>query len=472
MKEVKKTSSGKKPTNHHVENKKTEEVKITKVSPVYEDNSKKENDDKKLIIFIAIAILVIVGTVIGLLVGCQRTEKEPEKPDDDIVVPVTDDDNKKEEKKDTEEDNKKVSKVVKTTTKIKEKYKIVFVNANGDKYSLKITEGKKLKKYVPSGYENCDYYYDKNLTKEVNFKEKPTSDTTIYLACELKKYIVNYYTEDGVEIKSETLIGTDTENYKVLDGSTLSNDENEFFGWATSSGSKTITYKANQLIDIKNDLSLYAVLGSTTIVYKNEIVGKTEENNDIENKEQIELEENTEKSNQNEVKNVDEVLTGDEIVIEESDLVEETKEEVVNEVEIAYTSEEIENYTLPETPSEVGLDTPTYFVPSEEETETSKKIVSDEVEELQEKEIKLGDVEGNTPEWYVPKVDDNVEEKEYEFTGWTTKEENESTGEVENKPVDENYKPEKGKTNEIDANWDLQEEDKAPQESESESVEM
>ena len=97
----------------------------------------------------------------------------------------------------------------------------------------------------------------------------------------------------------------------------------------------------------------------------------------------------------------------------------------------------------------------------EEETETSKKVVSDETEELGESEIKLSDVTGKTPEWYIPQINDNVEEKEYIFTGWTKEEVNEETGETTDVPVEDDYKPstEPDAENELNANWEMPVED-------------
>ena len=94
----------KKKTNTKQASNKVKDVEFTPVDDNFLDDDK---GDKRLIVFIALAILVIVGTLIGLLVGCQKEEKEePKKPDDKVVVPEKDDEkgNEKEDKKYTYED--------------------------------------------------------------------------------------------------------------------------------------------------------------------------------------------------------------------------------------------------------------------------------------------------------------------------------------------------------------------------------
>lgn len=50
---------------------------ITKKEIKVEDNFLEEENDKRVIVFVAIAILVIVGTIIGLLVGCEKEGRRP-----------------------------------------------------------------------------------------------------------------------------------------------------------------------------------------------------------------------------------------------------------------------------------------------------------------------------------------------------------------------------------------------------------
>lgn len=72
------------------------------------DNFMEEDSDKRVIIFVAIAILVIVGTIIGLLVGCEKKEEDdPVKPNNNkTTTPVKREDDKKD--KDVEPTTKKV----------------------------------------------------------------------------------------------------------------------------------------------------------------------------------------------------------------------------------------------------------------------------------------------------------------------------------------------------------------------------
>ena len=71
-------------------NQKNSRVKDVDFTPI-EENFLDEKEDKRLIVFIALAILVIVGTIIGLLVGCQKKEQDEPKKPADIVEPEKDD---------------------------------------------------------------------------------------------------------------------------------------------------------------------------------------------------------------------------------------------------------------------------------------------------------------------------------------------------------------------------------------------
>lgn len=68
---------------------------ITKKEIKVEDNFLEEENDKRVIVFVAIAILVIVGTIIGLLVGCEKKEEDPVKPNDNKTNPIKDNGNKR-----------------------------------------------------------------------------------------------------------------------------------------------------------------------------------------------------------------------------------------------------------------------------------------------------------------------------------------------------------------------------------------
>ena len=391
------------------------EAKAPVVKEVKVEEVAHEDEDKSLIVLIAIAILIIIGTVIGLLVGCQKEEQTNETPEENktdvIEIPVTD-------KTDEEEDNNVIRTDSSTTTT---KYQITYILDGERVYSANLSSGSKVKKYVPSGYEDCTYYKDSEHSENFDFSVLPEDDMKVYLVCHLKEYTVTYKDSDGSELSSETLKGTETEGYKV-EGLAKA----KFLGWSANGNSK-IDYKAGQKINVNKNLTLTAVYGETTVVYKSAIV-KTK-------KAETEVEGNTTSEDQVETENV---VIGDKTY--------------VDEVEVAYTQEEIDNYALPEDPSEVGLETPTYFIPVPEETETSMVIVSDDTEEVGERQVKLGDVQGRTPDWYAPAVNDNVEEKDCEFVGWT----------VNDEPAPADYKPSTTGENEVVAAYQIPEEDQEP----------
>ena len=420
----KKKTPGKAKTRSETKSPVVKEIKVSEVKA-------NEEEDKRLIVVIAIAILIIIGTVIGLLVGCQKEEEnnsEENNTTDIITVPVTD--NKVDEEEPEEYD------VVKTTSSTTTtKYQITYILDGKKVYSTNIASGKKISKYTPSGYENCSYYGDNELSEKFDFSKVPEDDTKVYLVCTLKEYTVTYKDSDGSEISSVTLKGTDTEGYKVE-----GNSKDNFLGWSKNA-SKTVAYKAGAKINVNQNLTLTAVYGETTVVYKSIIVHRLNQEMDVDY------------GNETEEPPVEDVVV-EEIPeeIPEEDSGYSSNVVVVDSVEIGYTQEEIDNYTLPSDPSEVGLETPTYFVPVDEETDTSKRIVSDDEEELTERQIRLGDVEGRTPNWYTPAVDDNVEEKDCEFQGWS-------------EPSD--YKPDPSGGNQVDAIYTIPEEDEEPPKQES-----
>ena len=404
----KKKTSGRPKTRNESKAPVVKEVKVEEVA--------KEDEDKGLIVLIAIAILIIIGTVIGLLVGCQKEEKNEtidENKTDVIEVPVTDN-----KTNDEDEDNDVVRTTSSTTTT---KYQITYILDGKKVYSANLSSGSKIKKYVPSGYEKCTYYKDSEHSENFDFSVTPTDDMKVYLVCSLKEYTVTYKDSDGSEISSETLTGTDTEGYSV-DG----NSKDNFLGWSKN-GNSTIAYKAGATIDVNENLTLTAVYGATTVSYKTAIV-KT--------KKKVETNE-----------------TSDDQVVDEPVPEESFEDPVyVDEVVVGYTQEEVDNYSLPENPSEVGLEAPKYYVPTDGETDTSKRIVSDDTEEVGDRQVRLGDVEGHTPDWYSPAVDDNVDEKDCEFVGWT----------VNGETPASNYQPSTTKEDEVVANYQIPEEDQNP----------
>lgn len=447
MTDVKKTSStknthsGNKPKNTNYQKKpnynnekkysKVEEVKEAKV--ITDDES--EKDDKKLIVVIAIAILVIIATIIGLLVGCNREkEKEPEKKKEDIVIPVEEEEKEKEEeeivvKKKTTKSTKKTSAVVEDKKEKVVEHDVIYYY-NGSRIHFESQEeGKTVNEYVPQGYSSCKAYTDENHEHEYDFTTKLTDDTKLYLDCESNEYSVKYVFENGTNTNTETftsddsialsdlnteaiflgwyldsnyskrvynldrnlIVNADENNNIVLyakvqtemnvkyvgeDGTilasetvfakeyTINNSVDRLLGYSLDEGSKHITYRNGEVIELSGDLTLYAVCGDAIINYSNE----------------------------------------------------------VETVSVGYTDTELQEFIDEEielpTPGELGMEPTTYFVPVDEETATSKKVVSDDELTLEEREVKLTDVKNNAVEGYNPELGDNVEELEKEFEGW------------------------------------------------------
>ena len=426
MSEVKKTKrpANKKPTT----SKKTVQHKTTrsavKETVDFKDLEKDtEQEDNKLVVVIALAVLIIVATVIGLLVGCQKQEEEDvnettNTTSGDLIIPGLDDE------EDSEEEE-----AVKTTSKSETIYEIIYILDN-TKHTSKIKKGKFIEKYVPSGYKSCMYYYNEAMTQGVDFSVAPSGDTKIYMSCELKEYTVTYKDASGSVINTETVVGTDTENYKVMDGSSLGTEANKFLGWSKT-GDKNIHYSSGQNVKLNGDLNLQAVLGSAVVKFVNHIYTHEQPVPD---------------SN----------ASSDEVV--EVPTEEEAAEEPVDEVTVGYTADELASFSLPENPADVGLTVPTYFVIVDEATSTSYVVVANDKEELGEREVKLEDVEASKPNWYEPKINDNVEEKECEFQFWGIGEDVPGSGYVYT-VLDETYKPTEEET-EIQAVWDVQEEDR------------
>lgn len=475
MKEVKKTGHSK-VNNNNTPKKKTvskkfddEAPRVTKIeSPVKEtkvvdlDNDfVDEENDQKLIVVIAIALLVIIATVVGLLVGCeQKEEEEPEKPKDDIVVPVEDD-----------EDDKEEDVVKKTTTKVTDKdedkeevvistYDITYYYGFNERtHHETVSEGNSASEYVPQGYNTCKYYVDEGFNTEYAF-DNVYEDTNIYLKCVKVEYSVVYdyqeadgthnelnpdtfTVEDNIELKdletTEIFMGwyldneytnrvyelnrdlvkyADSENVvylyakvareamiklhnaegenvltEVLDKETsvkyqlpstdnlnVCSADSKFLGWTSFKESKNVEYKDEASIVVDGDYTLYAVCGDATIQYVSN--GET--------------------------------------------------------VTVAYTKKELAEagFDLP-VPSDMDMETPSYFVPVTEDVLESLKIVSDDELELKDNEVYYSDVLGNTREDYVPTVGDRVQAFEKKFVGWIEK-----TEEVETPENEENVENE------------------------------
>ena len=441
--------------------------KVTKKSPAVKVEEKfiEEENDNRVIIFIAIAILVIIGTIIGLLVGCDKKseEKDPVKPKDDIVVPDTKEEDKKEDKETTV-----IKKVTTKSNDTNEETYVVSFNLldEDDVHTVEVKNGK-VSPYVPNGYTSCKYYADENLTKEFDFTNKITSNTNIYTSCSIAVYTIIY----DKDTNSQT-------EYDLKEGKVALSDANLekgfFEGWYTTpdfSGdrvyylSKDLTKIANE----QNEIHLYAkVADSYSIRYhsKGGEVGITftyysqkEMPIRIENYGGVAPEGMKKlgfptKPGSNVIEyqvNQMVTLTGDldlYAVFGTARVIYESEGETVT---VGMTSEELEDYNLP-TPDEVGLKTPTYFVKVDKTNENAKEVVPDEIEELLDNQIKISDAKSKAGENETIEVGDSVEELEKVFDGWQAKETDEEGNEIL-VDVDDTYKPEDNTDNELVAKW-------------------
>lgn len=448
--------------------KKSPAVKVVKV----EENFLDDDSDNRVIIFVAIAILVIIGTIIGLLVGCEKKEddKDPSKPKDNVVVPVDDDKIKEDDKK--EETNTTKTVIRKVTTKSndtttkedEEKTYVVSFNLLDDDsiYTVEAKDGK-VSPYLPYGYDSCKYYSDEKLTSEFDFTKTITENTNIYTSCSFTTYKIIYDRET-----------TSPKEYTIKSGKiALSGVELEtgfFAGWYTTpdfSGDK-VEYLGRNLTKIANsdnEIYLYAKIDDKYEVKyhdRNGGVGliltiRSQKNNSITLMKYGTSEEllgySTSKDSKVIEYNVGEkvTLTGDldlYQVIGTAKVIYESEGELVT---VGMTTEDLGDYNLP-TPDEVGLEAPTYFVKVDKTNPNAKEVVPDEVKEALEDQIRLSDAKAKAGENETIEVGDSVEELEKEFDGWQTKETDEEGNETL-VDVDENYKPEDNTDNELVAKW-------------------
>ena len=444
--------------------------KVTKKSPAVKNDEKfmEEENDNRVIIFIAIAILVIIGTIIGLLVGCDKKtdDKDPVKPKDNIVVP---DNNKKDEDKKEETKTTVIKKVTTksndNTNKIEEEetYVVSFNLLDEDSvYTVEVKNGK-VTPYVPYGYDSCKYYSDEKLTTEFDFNKTITQNTNVYTSCSITTYKIIYDRET-----------TSPKEYLIKDGKVaLSGVELEtgfFEGWYTTpdfSGDK-VEYLGRNLVNIANsdnEIYLYAKTAEKYEVRyhdRNGGVGliftfRSQKNNSITLMKYGTSEEllgyTTSKDSKVIEYNVGEkvTLTGDldlYQVIGTAKVIYESEGELVT---VGMTTEDLGDYNLP-TPDEVGLEAPTYFVKVDKTSPNAKEVVPDEVKEALEGQIRLADAKAKLGENETIEVGDSVEELEKVFDGWQTKETDEEGNETL-VDVDENYKPEDNTDNELVAKW-------------------
>lgn len=404
-------------------------MKDVKKDKIEIDDDYIEDDDRRVIVFVALALLIIIATVIGLLVSHQKNEinKDIKEPHRDYIVPELE----------VDDENKIVNNVVAPVSiivnneednqenNINETYEITY-HYYGKTHVIKVNDI--VEKYVPLGYSSCKYYIDENNSIEYDFNEKVSSSKDIYMSCEEKVYTikyshlsnnkpeyklsdgivplidaetdlifngwytdkeyinkvtslseellkysndeiinlyasfipyytVNYYNNSGEIIDSVKVTKEQLNDYKLLDGSNLSYENNKFLGWSTKKNSMKIDYFNNDSIDISSDINLYAVFGSSIIIF-------TDNDKAIEAR--------------------------------------------------AITKEEADNFDLP-TKEDLGLEVPTYFIPVDSISDKTKTIVPDDTETLFENEVKLSDVISSSLEDYNPKVGDKVEEIEKEL---------------------------------------------------------
>ena len=472
MKEVKKTGHSK---NHNNNVKKksfdkkidNDAPRVTKIeSPVKEakvvnvDNDFVDDEnDQKLIVVIAIALLVIIATVIGLLVGCEKNEpEEPEEPKDDIVVPVEKEDDEKEEEP-----------VQKTTVKVTDKeeeedvevvipmYDVTYYyGLTGERtHHESVKEGTAASEYVPNGYSTCKYYVDNEYETEYSF-DNLFEDSNIYLDCETIKYTVVYDYEENDTTNNEL----NKTEFTVEDDIELEDlDTTEIFmGWYLDNEYTKRVYALNRDLikyaDSENVIYLYAKVAREAIIKLHDVDGNelvvspivlnkdtAKEFNlpSVDNLNVCPVESkflgwtSTQESKNVEYKNEESLIVDRDYTLY-AVCGDATIQYVSNgeEVTVAYTKEELADaeFDLP-APSDMDMEVPSYYVPVTEDVLDSFKIVSDDELELADNEVYLKDVVGNTREDYNPIVGDRVQAFEKEFVGWIEKTEEVETPETE-----------------------------------------
>ena len=468
--------------------------KVTKKSPAVkvvkiDDKFIEDENDNRVIIFVAVAILVIIGTIIGLLVGCDKKEeeKEPTKPKDNVVVPVeddkTDNNDKKEETKKTyirkvttKETTDEVNDTTNDDTNKDEdeesKYVVSFnILEEDDIYTVEAKNGK-VNPYVPYGYDSCKYYSDETLTNEYDFNKEITEDTNIYTSCSFTTYKIIYDRET-----------TSPKEYLIKEGRvTLNGVELEtgfFAGWYTTSdfSGEKVEYLGRNLTKLANEdneIYLYAKIDDKYVIRYHNLKGEVSMIDTVTSQSELPkklfdyswlapsgmklLGYSTSKDSKVIEYQPGQIITEPTsdidlyMVVGTAKVVYESEGELVT---VGMTTEELKDYDLP-TPDEVGIKAPTYFVKVDKDSTTGKEVVPDEVKEALEGQIRLSDAKAKAGTDEIIEVGDKVEEKEKVFDGWQTKEVDENGNETLT-DVDENYKPEDNTDNELVAKWKEQE---------------
>ena len=403
-------------------------MKNTKKDKIEIDEEFIEDDDKRVIVFTALSLLIIIATVIGLLVSHQKKEitddiKEPHK---DYITPEP-------EIGENKENIEGIVKQVKIVINEKEviiknddiTYEITY-HYNDKTYVTKTND--KVDKYIPEGFDSCKYYTDENYTNEYNFNEKVTSSKNIYLNCEEKTYIINYSHQSN-----------NKNEYKLSDGTIkLSEPQTDliFEGWytdenytnkVTSLDKNIIKYNNNGIINLyaktveyyrvnyydnnlniiesynvtKDKLNDYEVLDASYLSNENnKFLGWSKKENNM-----IIDYTNNETMNISSDINLYAVFGSSIIEFVDNDKLIERR---------GLTKEEAQDFELP-TEEDLGLEAPTYIVPVDNISDKTKTIVSDDTDSQLENEIKLSDALLKKSENYNPKVGDKVEEIEKEL---------------------------------------------------------
>ena len=159
-----------------------------------------------------------------------------EKPTDDIVIPVKPDE-EDDEGVETREVVRKVKAVYKgkkttekdTTTETEYNITYYLYDEETEEFeqetNLAAKEGNPLEEYVPEGYSGCTYYTDADLSSELDMSVGATSDTEVYMTCNVIYYNMIYEPSSS-----------NPRTYSVKDPDTTlvaPDGEGEFEGWYT-----------------------------------------------------------------------------------------------------------------------------------------------------------------------------------------------------------------------------------------------
>ena len=380
-------------------------VKKVDVEEINKDFEDVENEDRRLIVFIAIAILVIVGTVIGLLVGCEKKENnkpEPNKPNTDVVVPEKPDEKGKDDGVRTREIVRKVRSVYhakkknssgsgkKTVTT----YNVTFYLGE-DSETEEVEKGKPSTSYVPVGYSECTYYKDPEFTEEYDITGNITENVNVYMQCTAIEYSVVYESSD----EKVSITSTNPTTYMVTEGEVALTDptltvnttdqttdetvEDVFFGgWYTNTGltNKVTSLNKEVLKTVGDDnvIHIYAKITNEEPVEEVVVDGPTTE-----------------------VPDAEPMQMAKEGATEEETLEAETEEletEVEEEtLEVTETTPVVETPVEEEPTEEVETTEPTEEVVVEETEEEMVEVPETEVTEVEETEPEVEEVVVETP---------------------------------------------------------------------------